>query len=392
MTAPEEQAVDAVRRYNRPASLAAMMLTGAPSTLSILGPPLLINAFVGTGKLTEAQASTLCSAELAAVAVAAFLTALFVGRFDRRFLVAGGLIAILVGHGLTILTLDYTLLLLTRSLAGLGVGTVFATGVAGIAGAAKPDRAFGLGVVLNQIVVILFTAFLARVIIQPDLMDTVLTLAAFAASVGLGIPWIPARSLAALDVGRASPASGPLTRPLLGTAGFLTFSVGIGIIWPQIGQIGLSRGVPASTIGDTIAWASVAALLGGLAAAALGVRLGRLAILIFNMICLALLFLLLQSDFTEAVYRVAVLAILFMFPATLPYLFGSLAALDPAGRFAAISGSMMPSGMSAGGLITAALITSGGFSLLGYYAAAAMILALLLMTAALYRLPNTELH
>ena len=73
MTVSAKQAAEAFQHYNRPASLAAMMLTGAPSTLTILGPPLLISAFVGTGKLTEAQASTLCSAVLAAVAIAALI-------------------------------------------------------------------------------------------------------------------------------------------------------------------------------------------------------------------------------------------------------------------------------------------------------------------------------
>lgn len=374
------------RQYNRPAALSAMTLAGIPSTLTTLGTPLLISAFIGTGRITEAEASTLCSTELAAMALMAFVMAMFVARLDRRMLASGGLAAILVGHALTIATSEFTLLIIARATVGLGVGTLFATSVAGLAGTAKPDRAFGISIIVSQIAVIFFTSFLARVVEQPDLTETVLTLAAFSAVLALGIPFMPPRSPQNLHRDSASPVPKGLGRPIMATLGILLFSMAMGIIWPQIGQIGLARGVPPSAVGGTIAWASVAALVGGLVAVVLGVRLGRLRILTFNTVCLAMIFLLLQTDFTQEVYRAAVLALLFLWPATLPYLFGTLAALDPAGKFAAISGSMMPSGMSIGGLITAAMIAKGASSMLGYLAAAAMMLALLSLIASLQRL------
>jgi predicted MFS family arabinose efflux permease len=163
---------------------------------------------------------------------------------------------------------------------------------------------------------------------------------------------------------------------VLALCGILAFNIGIGAVWPLIGQLGISRGVASSVCDATIALAGFAAIAGGIVAAVLGARVGRLPILTLCMVCLAIAMLMLKGSFSATEYRVLVLVFMFFWPLSIPFLLGTLAALDPSGRLAALSGAMLPCGMSLGQGLAATRISNGDFAQVIWIGMPAVLVAL----------------
>jgi predicted MFS family arabinose efflux permease len=84
-------------------------------------------------------------------------------------------------------------------------------------------------------------------------------------------------------------------------------------------------------------------------------------------------------------FRLLVLAMMFFWPLSIPFYLGTLAALDPNGRLAALSGAMLPFGMALGQGLAAGLVSNGDFGRVAMIGAPAMLIALVLMTAASWR-------
>ena len=373
---------DEIFRYNRPQAIAAMIAVTNPGAFTMIAAPLLLSAFV-RGGMTAAQASTLCAIELAGMTIASLTAALLVARFDRRFLISAGLGLALSGHVMSILLAPFALVLIARAVAGFGIGVMFTTGVAGLAGVASPERAFGFSMTTNQVATLILMTVVTRLKAQAGPVETVTIIAVLSAMMVVAIPFIPRRAPSMAPGGSSHAPSAGFLPPLLASIGLLAFSTAIGAVWPQVGQIGLHRGIAASLVDGTIALAGVGAILGGLAAAAIGVRFGRLPILLISTVGLAAAMLFLHSAFAAAGYRTAVLAFLFFWPLAIPYLLGTLAVLDPAGRLAALSGAMIPCGMSLGGALAAFIVAGGDVSMVALGGAVPMIAAGLLLALAL---------
>jgi predicted MFS family arabinose efflux permease len=364
-----------------------MILASNPGSFTMITTPLLLTAFIQGGDLTAAQATTLGAGELGGMSAASLVAAMLVGQFDRRMLVAAGLVLALVGHVLSISVHDYMPILLARVLAGFGVGTMFTVAVASLAGLANPDRAFGFSMTTNQVATLVLMGVLAGVGTGRGAAPIVLTIAVASALMGLAIPFIPGRPPANAAQAALSPAGKSMTLApaVLALCGTLTFSLGIGAVWPLVGQIGRARGVAGEVVDATIAMAGFAAIAGGLVAAAIGARFGRIPVLALCMICLAAAMLLMRAGLPAGDFQLLVLAMMFFWPLSIPFYLGTLAALDPNGRLAALSGAMLPGGMALGQSLAAGLVSNGDFGQVVTIGAPAMLIALVLMAAACWR-------
>ena len=378
---PPELLANETARYNRPSAIAAMITVTNPGAFSIIAAPLLLSAFVRGGR-AAAQASTLCAGELAGMTTAALVTALLVARLDRRLLIAAGLGLALLGHAMSIVVPQFGAMLVARAVAGFGVGIMFTTGVAGLAGLTNPERAFGFSMTTNQVATFVLMMVVTLLGSQASPVETIVTIAVLTAALGVAIPFIPRRAPSAASGATGTARSIGFAPPLFATIGLLAFSAAIGAVWPLVGQIGLHRGIAPSLVDGTIAFAGVGAILGGLTAASMGLRFGRQPILLLCIVCLVGAMIILHSSFAAGGYRAAVLTMLFFWPLAIPYLLGTLAFLDPAGRWAALSGAMIPCGMALGGGLAAAIVTDGGVSRVALCGVVSMTLSGLLMTTA----------
>jgi MFS transporter, DHA1 family, inner membrane transport protein len=378
-TGPNDEAI----RYNRPLPIAAMIAVTNPGSFSMMAAPLLLSAFV-RGGMSAAQASALCAGELTGMTLASLVAALLVARADRRALIAGGLALALIGHLTSIIVPGFLPMLAARTLAGFGIGAMFTTAVAGLAGLANPERAFGFSMTTNQLATLLLMMLVAHFAAAGGPSQTVVIVMIMSALMGIAIPFIPARAprpamhkTAAANVTRFFP-------PLLATVGLLAFSTAIGLIWPLVGQIGLQKAIPAPLVNSMIAIAGIGAISGGLTAAAVGLRFGRLPIVALCTACLTIAIIGLYATSSLNGFRVAVLPFLFFWPLSIPYLLGTLATLDPAGRWAALSGAMIPCGMALGGAIAAMVVRDGDFVRVSFVAAPVMAASGALIAAALW--------
>jgi predicted MFS family arabinose efflux permease len=378
---PPELLANETARYNRPSAIAAMVTITNPGAFSLIAVPLLLSAFVRGGR-TAAQASMLFSGELAGMTAASLVAALLVARFDRRLLIAAGLGLALLGHAMSIVVPQFGAVLVARAVAGFGVGVMFTTGVAGLAGLANPERAFGFSMTTNQVATLVLMTVVTRLGFQSGPVETIATIAVLTAAMGIAIPFIPRRAPSAAFGATGTARSIGLAPPLFTTIGLLAFTTAIGTVWPLVGQIGLHGGIAPSLVDGTIAFAGVGAILSGLVVVAIGLRFGRLSILLLCIVCLVGAMIILHSSFAAGGYRAAVLTILFFWPLAIPYLLGTLAFLDPVGRWAALSGAMVPCGMTLGGGLAAAIVTDGEVSRVALYGAVPMIVSGLLLTAA----------
>ncbi|MFM0341784.1 MFS transporter [Paraburkholderia fungorum] len=370
--------LDESSRYNRLPAIAAMVTMSNLGALTMLMTPAFIAGYLSSGWLTGTQASTLTSVELAGMTIAVILTSLVIARVDRRACLGVGLLVAAVGHLASILVASYPLLVIIRTVAGIGIGITYTVAVAALSATRSPDRNFGFAITSNQLSVTLLLALLSwfgldhgyRVVIGVVLVFTLL--------MGLGIVWFPraapVRSAAESNVGMQVSSS---TLPgVLGLAGMFLFLVAVGEVWPIVGPIAQSHGIGSAAVGSALAIAGLAGIAAGLLVSLIGSRFGRLAPLIVGTLGLAcaMLTLLVASDGQSLVLSTSLIMFFWIF--SIPYYLGSQSALDPSGRLAVLSSAMMPFGLAAGQALANYTTIGAGYSSTIVSSAATFALAL----------------
>jgi MFS transporter, DHA1 family, inner membrane transport protein len=312
--------------------------------------PAFIAGYLSSGRLSNTQASTLTSVELAGMTVAVILTSLVIARVDRRACLAVGLLIAALGHLASILVVSYPVLVIVRTLAGVGVGIAYTVAVAALSATRLPDRNFGIAITSNQLSVTLLLALLSWLGLDQGYRVVIGVVLAFTLLMGLGIGWFPrvAPLRAADDPDMGTQAASSTLPGVLGLVGMFLFLVAVGEVWPIVGPIAQSHGIRAAAVGSALAIAGLAGIGAGLLVSLIGSRFGRLVPLIVGTVGLAcaMLTLLVASDGQSLVMSTSLIMFFWIF--SIPYYLGSQSALDPSGRLAVLSSAMMPFGLAAG--------------------------------------------
>jgi MFS transporter, DHA1 family, inner membrane transport protein len=372
-TGPEESS-----RYNGLHAIAAMVAMSNLGALTMLMTPALIAGYLSSGWLTGSEASTLTSVELAGMTIAVILTSLVITRVDRRACLGVGLVVAAVGHLTSILVASYPLLVIIRTMAGIGIGITYTVAVAALSATRSPDRNFGFAITSNQLSVTLLLALLSWLGLDHGYGVVIGVVLVFTLLMGLGIAWFPRaaplRSAAESDVGTQASSS---TLPgVLGLVGMFLFLVAVGEVWPIVGPIAQSHGIGTASVGSALAIAGLAGIGAGLLVSLIGSRFGRLAPLIVGTLGLAcaMLTLLVASDGESLVLSTSLIMFFWIF--SIPYYLGSQSALDPSGRLAVLSSAMMPFGLAAGQALANHMAIGTGYSSTIVTSAATFALAL----------------
>jgi predicted MFS family arabinose efflux permease len=360
----ESNELEVSARYNGLPAIASMVAMSNLGALTMLMTPAFIAGYLSSGRLSNTEASTLTSVELAGMTVAVIVSSLVIARVDRRACLAVGLLIAAFGHLATILVTSYPVLVIVRALAGVGVGVAYTVAVAALSATRLPDRNFGIAITSNQLSVTLLLALLSWLGLDEGYRLVIGVVLAFTLLMGLGIGWFPraAPVHAAAAPAKGTQATSSIFPGVLGLIGMFLFLVAVGEVWPIVGPIAQSHGIGAARVGSALAIAGLAGIGAGLLVSLIGSRFGRLVPLIVGTVGLAcaMLTLLMASDGQSLVTSTSLIMFFWIF--SIPYYLGSQSALDPSGRLAVLSSAMMPFGLAAGQALANSMTPGGAYS------------------------------
>ena len=110
----------------------------------MVGLPVISTAWVNRLGFSEVEVGRVAGADLAGLAIGAVIAALYVAKFDRRYMTVIAAAVAIAANVLCIYYQSYEITLWLRLAAGIGAGVYTGIAVATIAGHSKPAFAFGL--------------------------------------------------------------------------------------------------------------------------------------------------------------------------------------------------------------------------------------------------------
>jgi predicted MFS family arabinose efflux permease len=347
--------------------------------------PLLLSAYVDDRGFGEESASWLSSGELLASAIAAIAVAGWLTRRSRRATAGLGLGLVVVAQLLSMAQLDFLPLFALRALAGLGAGLAGAASTAAAAGTQNPERVFASASFV--------TAILGAITIGPIGMAIGAYGAAGAFVIAAAVTFLVFPLLVGLPApisSRSATASKPSGQHILSAvavlAALFAFMLGQNAVWGFTARIGQSAGLSVEEVSWILGVTALAGLAGAAAAATLGASRGRTVPMLLSIAgTVASVFVLVVSA-TPAAYIAANAAWTFLFAFSMPYFIGTLAALDPTGRWAAMGTGVAGVGAALGPAAVGRVVAATGYGSLGWLMLVMGILAAALITPVLLTL------
>lgn len=330
--------------------------------------PIQIGAIVDGLGFSQSQTGLLGAVELAAMSITAILISPHLGRWPMGRVAMIGVVLAGLSEIFTGLASTLVLLFPLRLLTGVGCGLVFGSVCAVSASTNNPDRIFGLGQALMNVL------FLITFLLLPYTLAFGMHRGLF---FSLGIllllitPLFRVLNRSTAGINAAATEGAQVNKPLiiLHIIATILLNIGLGATWGFVERIGSQQvGLDPETIGRVLSAATLFMIGGSLLAAWLGGRIGRAIPMTIAAIISGL------AAVTVAYSSVLLTYATGLFIYNLAYLFigvyiiaGTASALDPSGRLAsAMAGVMFLSysvGIGMAGFI-ADLISLSGIGIL----------------------------
>ncbi len=363
---------------------AGVIASDVPRMFLIGIAPLFLSSFVDDRGFGEERAAWLSSSELLASAVAAIAISGWLTRRSRRATAGLGLGLVVVAQLLSMAHLDFVPLLLMRAMAGFGAGLAGAAATAVAAGTRNPERVFAAASFV--------TALLGAATIGPIGMAIGAYGAVGGFAIAAGVTLLVAPLVFGLPPPRVIPPKNPTQRAgqpigaaLAVLAALFTFMLGQNAVWGFTARIGQSAGLSVQEVSWILGATAAAGLAGAAVAATLGTRRGRTIPLLVSIVGTVLSVFVLVESTTTAAFIAANATWTFLFAFSMPYFIGTLAALDPSGRWAAIGTGVAGIGAAAIGRT----VEANGYGSLGLLMLVMGLLAIALITPVLLRLDRS---
>jgi predicted MFS family arabinose efflux permease len=311
-----------------------------------------------------------------------------IARLSRARTAAVG-IAVLVGGNLfSAYAGSLESLLIARTMTGFGAGLVSAAATAAAASSNQPERVFAIITVLHNLILAAEFKIIPYVQTETDPTGCYLMMAAVGiVSLPLCRWLIPPRKSGSSDERLVLLLLSAPNRMLAVAvmAGMFIFEAGQSGVFTFVDQIGIKAGLDAGDRGTVLGVTSLIGLTGGVIAAWLGARIGRvlpIAIGLSLNVAAAVGLAVCESIFAfSALNFLWALAYNFL----VPYLMGALAALDDRGRWAVAAESLWNGGTVPGPWLAGLLVERGGMLPLAGWALFTGGVCLVLVAAALRR-------
>jgi predicted MFS family arabinose efflux permease len=358
-----------------------------PATVAIMMPflsPVVVGGLVDTGGWTEKDAGLLVSTEMGVLAWSGLAGLLWLNRMSWKLVSVLAISLMLVGNLASVFFYQSgEALLISRTIAGAGAGTLTALAYGSLARSAKPHRNYGLYSMSQMSMAMLFlavlpvliagegtgkTGFISSLLVWLGVPIAVGMKAFYVIMVGLSslalllsLGWFPLRPPApAVTITTRSPALFWIFPGIMLIA-ILMLMMSQQAFWTYSERIGTAAGLNRSSIGTVLALGAFAGLLGASTATLIGNSLARPAtIMIIFCIHIASLCCFL---FTLNIYLFALGIFLhkFSWNFTIPYQLGMLAEVEKSGKAAVLSTVVTSFGISAGAGFAAFVVGDFGY-------------------------------
>jgi len=346
--------------------------------------PIFANLVAERYGLDEAGKGLFSSTEFLAMAVASFLSPLWVRRFSLRSIGVVSSTALAVLYWASALADSYALLLTLRFMAGFASGGLMSCCALLIGRANRPDNNFGWVLVVSVAIAFATSAITPRTVIALGPAAAYLPVAVLMSVLVPFSVWLPRESIGARQPITATvDARGRLGMIALGALWFEAAAASVLVTY--LGSIGLSGGLTQVDIGDAIAVASVFGFLGSLFPALLGVKFGRGRTVIAFVALFAVAFALLPVGVGRAQFILGVTVFWIASAALLPYYMTTIALLDPKSILIPILPGVKMTGFTAGPFVASLVITAMGLKSVHVIGLTCLLISTVLVLFAIHR-------
>ena len=345
----------------------------------LVGIPVISTAWVTLLGFTEVEVGRVAGADLGGLSIGAVVTAMLIGKVNRRLLVRIGLSLAVVANGLCISVVDYDQVLWLRLLSGIGSGIYTAVAVSSLGASSKPARAYNamlFAFAFSQALEMHFLPLLSMSGIYTTFIVCFLLTIPF-------ISWIPAH--APTEVAEVVAAdslaaqSVPKFVPWLCLAAMVITYINIGAYWTYIELAAASDQADPEWVGQVLTWSSFCSLIGCLFATILSSRYGLLRPLLVTLVTMAVIVGMLANGITDKNILISVLSFNFLWIFIDVYQMSTIANVDKTGRFAALMPGAQGLGQIIGPNLAASILGLNlGYSGVFIMCAGAAIMAMLL--------------
>ena len=345
----------------------------------LVGIPVISTAWVTLLGFTEVEVGRVAGADLGGLSIGAVVTAMLIGKVNRRLLVLIGLSLAVVANGLCISVVDYDQVLWLRLLSGIGSGIYTAVAVSSLGASSKPARAYNamlFAFAFSQALEMHFLPLLSMSGIYTTFIVCFLLTVPF-------ISWIPAH--APTEVAEVVAAdslaaqSVPKFVPWLCLAAMVITYINIGAYWTYIELAAASDQADPEWVGQVLTWSSFCSLIGCLFATILSSRYGLLRPLLVTLVTMAVIVGMLANGITDKNILISVLSFNFLWIFIDVYQMSTIANVDKTGRFAALMPGAQGLGQIIGPNLAASILGLNlGYSGVFIMCAGAAIMAMLL--------------
>jgi predicted MFS family arabinose efflux permease len=367
------------------------LATGMCWALAMLGvyaQPQLLESIMADHGALEIAVGRIFSFENGCFFITLLLASGPIARMSRARTALAGMLVLVAGNIASAYADSLNALLIARSITGIGAGLISAAGTAAAASSRQPERIFAIITVLHNIVLSAQYKVIPYVMTEADPAGCYLMMAVVGV-VSLPLCWwmLPPRKI---DADEGSLVTLLLSAPnrmfaVAVMAGMFAYEVGQSGVFTFLDQMGIQAGLDADQRGSVLSVTSFIGLAGGVLAAWLGTRFGRVWPISIGLglnVAAAAGLAIFESNFAYSAFNLLWgLAYNFL----VPYLMGALATLDDRGRWAVAGDSFWNGGAVPGPWIAAVLVQDGGILPLAGLSLVTGGICLVLVTGAIRR-------
>lgn len=327
--------------------LISTLVSGVVATLTLGALPVFIARISQAFDLDSQQAGILAAADLGGCAIGCVACLFVQRRLNWRALLVAAIVVSALGSVLSVLSTEYSAVLVSRVIAGLGNGVIVSLVFAALSASSNPDRSFGLytfGQLVAQAVSI--PAF-ASMVAQFGIDAIFVTLTLLSTALIVIVPFFPQNRDAAdstSPAGREAEIARGFGRLLQIPASAIFPLIGLGLyfagfaaVWAFFDPIGQSATLEIPAIASALGIASLIGILGPLSVLLLQPIFNRMALLGFGTLLhsISLGLLLTTTGFWS--FLCATSLFIFSLNFVFPFQMGALSRYDQDGSIAIIA-------------------------------------------------------
>lgn len=354
--------------------------------------PMVIGVMAEAFEFSESQLGDIIAVFNLTFTLIAIASLLFVRRINWKF-------AAFLGSGISIaallaltLTGKYQSIMMLFGVMGIGLGGLYALGMAVMGDSENPERAFGVKLGLEAFPATLML-FALPVLVIPTYGFTGMAyaMAAMCLAIGLLSALLPSRGvksgatqaslISEADKNTSSESkssTAPLALSFLTLAAGIVFFSGILATWAFLEIMGTDKGFAVDKVGVILALGMISSAVGAFVAAWLGNKIGRnlpmIAIVIVNIVSLVIIW---QSTSLMS-FALGAISFTFCVNYGLAYFFGLSAEIDLSGRFVVLCATTLSLGGVIGPALGGRMMESQGFGAVLIFSGICSVLSLVI--------------